>query len=259
MQLAIQRTEYAATQLRALASEVEAYLKSVKSETVCTISDDRRGYKVESLLDQPIPASWNFTVSEIIHHLRSALDNTVWYLACLDQQPSNPRDISFPVVFQEEKWERAVQTKLAGIPLMAISPIRSVQPFKDFTERKSSWLRLLQHLSNQDKHSELLQANVFISAMQHQANIDYREQPTEPESIESMHLSSDRIAAFIKTGGYILNVRGSFEAEVHLVLIGPDGSPYNLITCLAKLTASVGEMIEALYTLAGIDINQDRE
>jgi hypothetical protein len=251
MEFAIQRADHALAKLTALAAEIETYIASVEIESECTITPDRDGYLVHSFLRPPPPATWKLVVSEVIHHQRSALDNAAWHLANMAGPPSDPRAIAFPVVHQEEKWNSAARRNLAGVPQVAVDLIRSVQPFVDSTDSKASWLALLQHFSNQDKHAELLRVNLFSFGTSHKADIKYRDQPTAPERIERLYYGEDGVAAFVRTGGHILSVQGSVEGKVDLVLVGPEGDPFKLINCLANLSISVRAMVDELSRMAG--------
>jgi hypothetical protein len=230
-----------------LATEIQTYLGSVRVETECAIAPSRDGYLLRSILLPPPPAAWKFTASDIVHHLRSALDNAAWHLVNLGGSPLKPLEIAFPVVDREEKWERAAQRNLAGAPRAAIDLIRTVQPFADSTDLKYSWLGLLRHLSNQDKHAELLRVNLFSPDARHRVEIEYRDElPAPPERIDQMVFGEDGVMTYVRTGGHVLNVQGNVEGRVEFILLGPDGHPFKLINGLAKLTASVRAMVHEL-------------
>jgi hypothetical protein len=252
VQLAIQRADYALTKLALLAGELEGYISSVQIESECTISPGRDGYYLKSFLRPLPPATWKFTASEVVHHLRSALDNAAWHLANLAGPPLKPRDIAFPVVDLEANWEGAAGQKLAGVPRPAIDLIKTVQPFADSTVPKYGWLTLLRHLSNQDKHAELLRINTFSPGARQKVDIEYQgEPPTLPERVENMYFGEDGVASFVRTGGHVLQIHGSVNLTVDFVLLGPDGHPLKLIDGLAESTTRLRAMVDQLSSMTG--------
>jgi hypothetical protein len=233
--------------LTALAAEIETYRATVQVFSTCTIAPDRDGYLLRSTLEPAPPAGWKFTVSEIVHHLRAALDNAAWHLANLSGPPADPQAIAFPIIDDEHRWARAASTRLAGVAPEAIDLIRTAQPFADTSPSAYSWLGLLQHLSNLDKHNELLRVNLFTPDARHRVEIEYRDNiPAEPEQVSHMVFCEDGAITYVRTGGHVLRVRGNVEGRMEFILLAPDGHPLKLVNGLAKLTASVRAIIAEL-------------
>ena len=94
---------------------------------------------------------------ELIHHLRSALDNLVVTTALhLDPHLSEKdlKPLSFIIAANESEWNSS-KNKVKSLPQMYIDEIKRVQPFNGFgtfKDRSDNLLVLLRDLDNQDKH-----------------------------------------------------------------------------------------------------------
>jgi len=73
----------------------------------------------------------------------------------------------------------------------------------------------------------------------------------EPEQVAQVVFLEDGAITYIRTGRYILTVRGNVEIRLEFILVGPDGQPLKLINGLVKLTASVRAIIDELNQLPG--------
>jgi len=104
---------------------------------------------------EPPPTDrWALLVGDCVHNLRSSLDNLAYALALVKRDPpSDPHGIGFPIFDDEAAFQmRAVRT-LKQLPDDAAALLTSVQPFHHGKETaKRVALRLLQYLSNNDKH-----------------------------------------------------------------------------------------------------------
>lgn len=101
-------------------------------------------------------------VGDIVHNMRSALDHLYWDLACRHSggTPPNPRSVQFPIERTEENYEESRFRDAVYAEHWDL--IREFQPFKGRNGRPDRWtgpyihqLRLLQYLSNRDKHRTL--------------------------------------------------------------------------------------------------------
>jgi hypothetical protein len=137
-------------------------------------------YEVEVASIRPLPPIAAMLLSEAVHHLRSAVDNVVFYVAEKEHgqalTPQQERIVSMLVHDQPEKFENAVKRLTTGknaLPMFDQSAtlgerIASLQPFNDGASLPSLspvlamlmgvepvWahpLALLRDYSNEDKH-----------------------------------------------------------------------------------------------------------
>ncbi|MDR6967632.1 hypothetical protein J2X31_001644 [Flavobacterium arsenatis] len=96
-------------------------------------------------------------VGEFIHNLRSILDNLVYALARVhNDPPKNPRKLSFPICENREIFDRSTIDILEQIPLPARETILSAQPFMFGNlpgfKSESYVLSIITYLNNADKH-----------------------------------------------------------------------------------------------------------
>ncbi|WPR70937.1 hypothetical protein SLW70_13495 [Flavobacterium sp. NG2] len=96
-------------------------------------------------------------LGEYIHNLRSILDNLVYALARMHNDPPiAPRKLCFPIYEKRENFDRSTIDILRQIPLQARETILSLQPFM-FNEvpgfkSESYILSIITYLNNADKH-----------------------------------------------------------------------------------------------------------
>lgn len=115
---------------------------------------------------------WNAMIGEIVHNLRSALDQLIWQLAVHVAGPapagripnSSPwTDLAFPVVLDPQYWNHTAAKQIFGIGPAFFQSVEDVQPFvtgQNAPERES--LAVLQELWKIDKHRALPLAVAFV-------------------------------------------------------------------------------------------------
>ena len=110
--------------------------------------------------NRPPLEEWALLLGEAIHHARSALDAAAWAIATINGAvPRVPRDVSFPIAEDEEKWTSARRRLAPYIPAVFLERIGDVQPWRLSLEPgKINWLSALSELDNQDKHRGTLVA-----------------------------------------------------------------------------------------------------
>lgn len=119
------------------------------------VSDDRHHLEfLQPVGVRPPLDEWGLVFGDAVHNMRSALDCTIWEFAHLDGvAPSNPRQVSFPVLTDRSKWDGAA-SRLSSVPSDLLSRVEAVQPFNDPdpTTVDKSWLSVISKLDNDDKH-----------------------------------------------------------------------------------------------------------
>jgi hypothetical protein len=124
---------------------------------------------------RPPSTLWGPVIGDIVHGLRSALDQLIWALS-VDYQPGGPpadpiprnspwRDIWFPVCLSPQHWSDQ-QRKLWAVDPSYVAIIEAFQPFatgQQAPDREP--LAVLQELWNIDKHRHLHLVNMTIELM----------------------------------------------------------------------------------------------
>lgn len=107
-------------------------------------------------LSKPDIEDWGLRFGEIVNHLRSALDNAIFNLACqygvTDEKKL--KLLKFPFSKNEGEWSKHVKT-FEGFDTKAIELIKHIQPCSNFgidLNGGINLLTLLQDFSNTDKH-----------------------------------------------------------------------------------------------------------
>lgn len=92
--------------------------------------------------------------SEIVQHLRAALDYLAYNLVWLDSGPPDrgrERSIHFPVVRNEARWKAEANGRLPGVTREHLAILREYQPFAACT-----WTARLANLAMIDRHRFVL-------------------------------------------------------------------------------------------------------
>lgn len=92
--------------------------------------------------------------SEIVQHLRAALDYLAYNLVWLDSGPldrATERSIHFPVVRNETRWKGEANGRLPGVTCEHLAVIREYQPFAG-----CKWTATLADLAMIDRHRFVL-------------------------------------------------------------------------------------------------------
>jgi hypothetical protein len=115
-------------------------------------NDDDTEHVERIQMDWSIPEWWAVGIGEIVHNLRSSLDNLVWQLVIANgHAPGNQHEF---LIAEEEAWyDRRSPAKLLNVPEAALAVIQHVQPFKVPRElQRGHPLWIVHNLSRIDKH-----------------------------------------------------------------------------------------------------------
>lgn len=124
--------------------------------------DDKSGEYVwrVAIRDEPDPR-WGLLISEVAHHLNSALDHLAWLIAAKHVGGRPPKDTSFPIAKGVEDFRR-MWTRSSGyyrvraLPLHAQAIIEDEQPYHRGNAFEGHPLWVLRRLANADKHETLV-------------------------------------------------------------------------------------------------------
>jgi hypothetical protein len=136
-----------------------------------------------SLLEvPPVPADIRLLFADLVHNLRSVLDHLVWHLVDLNVHKP-PRNVSFPVVTDRERWPTAVDRQLRDFPQEWLPVIEWAQPFtvEVPTDHPAYYLH---YLDNASKHRLLVGFGLTAAAIAHpQLRFNRPEQPGDGVSV----------------------------------------------------------------------------
>ncbi len=126
----------------------------------CEKHDGDLGFRVFlNAFPEPAPLDdWSLTVGEFIHNLRSLLDNLVYALARLKNDPPKvPKSIFFCITKNKASFSQYKSTCLSQLPSNPALLIEMLQPFQrdgspENGTPESDPLLFLQELNNSDKH-----------------------------------------------------------------------------------------------------------
>lgn len=90
---------------------------------------------------------WGVLIGEIVHNLRSALEQTAY---AASSKPS--RDTGFPICKTKEQWDKWSSAMVFGIPKKAVTIIKQAQPYHWGEDAGLHELWLLERMWNHDKH-----------------------------------------------------------------------------------------------------------
>jgi len=99
---------------------------------------------------QPFPVMWSVQLGEILHNLRSALDNTVHLASCLTRKKI-VSGTSFPMLGDREQDIKRRRKAIRGLSNKARAYVERLQPLASNTDITKD-LHALNTLWNQDKH-----------------------------------------------------------------------------------------------------------
>jgi hypothetical protein len=161
--------------------------------------------------------------SEVLHHMRCAVDYLVYNLAWLDSG-QRQEHTQFPVCSKAADFNSAgTQKRMKGLTDEHKSWIEAVQPFNG-----ESWAQLLASLSNIDKHRFVLETSPTL-----RFRIDLhsgRQDPTDPSF------------AILPTDTWELTVR----------VLSDDGSTRNVLEIFAEIFAGASTLVNRFFEEAGV-------
>lgn len=196
------RIETARQRLETLNGELGTYLDSdpyhiTDDPEIDGDSEVQRFYVVK-----PFPDGWSIIVSELIHHLRAALDNLVWQLVLLNGRTPNCRN-QFPIFTPTKKppTKERLDTMLRGIRDDHRAFIEELQPYKGPHIHRNAKvaLRSLASLSNIDKHRDLHPTFAYV-----QKGPEPEVTPVQPGI---RHIETTVYWGFLEHGAPILRVQ----------------------------------------------------
>lgn len=165
-----------------LLSQVDLWSSTAQMQVANEFTDDRMTWRLRLRLASASPLmQWSTSLGDVVHNVRSSLDAAIWQFAAMDGAQSPPkRDLMFPIVTDESKWDAAVRKRLSGVPSPVVARVKLLQPFGVPEEhRRQHPLVWIQSLSSADKH---------------QASVHCRCRPTEVAGSLSVEFGDEEAA-----------------------------------------------------------------
>ena len=122
--------------------------------------EDLLGADVVLLCDeQPPLLDWSLRLSEVVHHLRGALDSMTYELAGINNPSNSAREsVLWPVAKSQAEWDSIVEKRnLEVIPSEYLDRIRRAQAFTKTKTNDADPYQTLAALSNHDKHRGMIE------------------------------------------------------------------------------------------------------
>jgi hypothetical protein len=112
------------------------------------------------VIARELPADWPLIVGDILHNIRSALDNLAFALVEVARIPrvSDPARGLFPICASHREFKDIRERDMGGMAPEAQAIIESLQPYRREDSLHFSRLYLLNELANVDRHRCLVLA-----------------------------------------------------------------------------------------------------
>lgn len=142
------RLERADQHLAELSRRVDDYVERWGGESFAVV----HGHTVTATWVPAPEPSFGVVVGDVVHSLRSALDNLVYRVAWLDSGEPQERT-QFPIADTPEEFARRRNAWLRGVSDAHIAWLEEYQPYAG-----AGWAAMLRDLSNIDKHRAIVLA-----------------------------------------------------------------------------------------------------
>ena len=153
------RIDRASQQFNSLKSEITEWLRR-QTYQISVKNDVRtREGSLELIEVEPTPTSWPLVSSEIVGHLRAALDNAIYHVSVAHTGQQVPRT-EFPIFIEEEDFVKNGLKRVRGIPDRVRAVVETAQPCRN-DQPKNNALWVLHELCNSEKHQQLPVVEIF--------------------------------------------------------------------------------------------------
>ncbi|MBU1075452.1 hypothetical protein KJ705_05200 [Patescibacteria group bacterium] len=221
------------------------------------ISDDRLSWSlVLKVSKQPPTDDWGFMLSEVIHHLRSVLDNIVVMIAQSTKQLTSKemRSLQFPITVSNEDWQMK-KSWVAILPEKYQKAIENIQPFQRIQEGKTADqdpLLLLRELNNSDKHHIQIKPIIQQMEINHGFTVEFHSEEDAAKNVPpNIHVY---MPAFVdnalllkqETVSKIAKLNGKANFKMQLQVEWKSGQFTEMDFCIGGLCYYTGVVLEYL-------------
>jgi hypothetical protein len=152
-ELVDRRLTHADNQINALERAYRGFLPKLNDHRIVVKPNAISGTQEAQIrFSWSVPDSWGLMVGEVMHHLRSILDNTIWQLVLANDRVPN-QFTEYPIARDSEWFTSRAPKKLRGVSAEVYTIIEKLQPHcrADVDYRKHP-LWLIHELDIIDKH-----------------------------------------------------------------------------------------------------------
>lgn len=201
---------------------------------------EAEGWRVFYLkVREPPPIELGTVFGDLLHNLRSALDNLVTQLILLNDKPV-PRITGFPVFDKERKFKAVGVKRINGVRSDHAAIIEGLQPYHGRTDATARAVELLSSYANLDRHK--LVHPTFVGPAQTDIPFIFRRKPIDTNVV---------IEGQVTAAGFRLED----GAELARLRVGVEpGQPQVSVKAEALVEIAFGEgllRLTALPTIAG--------
>jgi len=161
--------------------------------------------------EHPDPA-WSVLLSEVVHHLRAALDNLVWQLVILNNAEPFCRN-QFPVYTKSAPASGRLDTMLRGVRCDHRARIEGMQPYLGGDDPIRRALATLVAASNADKHRSLHTAFGLIRQAE-KPKVRFRDGSAPSQLAVKYHYGP------LKDGAKVVSYQYASKGEAHVEVDG---------------------------------------
>jgi len=154
-----QRLKRADEDIVNLSNEITRFFESSKYPVIPEANTKEWQEATDYHKNLAIPLRFSVLSGEIIHHLRSCLDNIAWHFSCTQYRLDHETAISFPIVASKPTTKKEIASykrKIEGITKINVrNLIESVQPYQRGDDAIDDPLLIVHDMDRFDKHREL--------------------------------------------------------------------------------------------------------
>lgn len=253
------RIQYTQREFRELILDINKVVNSGGVSLEYKISEDRLSYEVLLRINNsPDIDEWAHKTGNILHNLRSSLDNLIETLGAVpgSQVPRRPNMVHFPIAKTRAEW-KSEKSRVSHLKMKYFNRIRDVQPFnrvENGGKLDDDGLLLLSILDNSSKHKIQLEAKVQLSSMNLDSAVKYdndeEASKSVPPNIEIRNVTfKTGEVLMIHRGGKIAKLEGKNTATFDIYLVH-DGKDYKLADLIANLAQYTQTLFD--YVVKGV-------
>lgn len=219
-------------------------------------------YTLSARISPDLGVRWGLIVSDALHNLRSALDETFCQLIRLTSPTDNCLNRQFPIEYKQGKPEKFYHN-LRDVPSAAVAIIEQLQPYQAGSEEQArrTHLRVLHDLNIWDKHR-------FLSIITRKVYFPFQGIAADGQPISGLaSIALDGYTRDIidETEGWKL-YRNSFQAPAGVAMGMPfmslewgwywSGSPHHVDRTLTMLSDEVDRVLNLLEPVFDAEVGR---
>lgn len=248
-------------QLQALGMLISGWVSRNPITADCELREGRLGFKlIQNKFTEPPPLEeWGLIAGEIIHNIRSSLDNLVYALARTHRDPPNkPQRLAFPIYQDKAEFKKNGRRNIDQLPSAAADLIEKIQPFNrdgspalNIPDRDP--LVLLNNLSNADKHRVPHLVLIAPTEISHNVSVQFYSEDdamaNTPPDVEAWAgpLDPNVVLLEYKTNRPIASVSGKYEGRAIVTIVSHCEPITETLQALHNYTALVVAQFEQFF------------